>query len=683
MSDDTTTMKDSTLKPPPPGRHLQLDDDDDDDSSFDFSRFHDAAAAVATASDQDSVDFSPVHPAAATDHKARPEPLDFMKRHCWVCKVWIEHPTMLEENSEPNRNTFEFEYCCYLQHEHPTLSVPVCVVCSEQLESVVLSPSSSPVRKVDQLDTEKTTICCGCGREDSDNFNPLWFFCDDCPRVFCHHCLAQAYGKANVVEDLCQSKEKWKCCACAPPSLLRQLQEYTMRLQQQAEEALEGKVNSTDEKDEKKMNDLLDFLQMAEDKMFECDLLLEKEGMEKEFKRIRMDVQDDEDNAGLSDEEMECLIQQEQESWKQSFEDHHVRLADTISTIQDILRSVYGIDTLSLYQQVLSEQKSRLEKEEGAEPEYKRAADLENAKREREYLRKGFNHDDEDDSYDPNDERYRIEITSDVEDLGKLHSSEDDDGNEGSCESDASYAEFRAGWRHSRYKASQEAIDGALEEEEKRYSELQIVASVRNRQDDAKEMKNWVRTLKKTPKRNRVSKKSKQGRKSSSTAKQARKLSPSPSPKKPSVGKRRAVDADLDSESSDDEMQMSSPVRRSTRKKPSSLVLSSNPLISVVDEMAKNLKQHQREGVQFMYRNSFADLGGDGESGIGGCILAHSMGLGKSFSTIALLHTLMFLPESKIRKVLLVVPVNTVANVSVSLHLLLYKLTVPLNSSLF
>ncbi len=94
-------------------------------------------------------------------------------------------------------------------------------------------------------------------------------------------------------------------------------------------------------------------------------------------------------------------------------------------------------------------------------------------------------------------------------------------------------------------------------------------------------------------------------------------------------------------------------------------------MIQVDQELAKHLQQHQREGVQFLWQNSFSDFNlsatGD-ESRIGGCILAHYMGLGKSLTTLAALHTVLTVPLSSgnkasfLRTVLLVAPANTLTN---------------------
>eukprot|EP00884_Botryococcus_braunii_P023067 jgi/Botrbrau1/9444/Bobra.0252s0067.1 len=78
--------------------------------------------------------------------------------------------------------------------------------------------------------------------------------------------------------------------------------------------------------------------------------------------------------------------------------------------------------------------------------------------------------------------------------------------------------------------------------------------------------------------------------------------------------------------------------------------------------MAPNLKPHQWEGLEFLWETIVLDnnQGGDEEEDRGGCILAHSMGLGKSLQVIAFLHTYhAYWPEERS---LLVAPANVVAN---------------------
>lgn len=95
--------------------------------------------------------------------------------------------------------------------------------------------------------------------------------------------------------------------------------------------------------------------------------------------------------------------------------------------------------------------------------------------------------------------------------------------------------------------------------------------------------------------------------------------------------------------------------------------------VKVDSELGKNLKPYQRDGVEFLWRNCFSDFNchktGD-QSRIGGCILAHYMGLGKSLTTITVLHTALTSSSMVTKKkkkrllhtVLLIAPANTLSN---------------------
>ena len=65
--------------------------------------------------------------------------------------------------------------------------------------------------------------------------------------------------------------------------------------------------------------------------------------------------------------------------------------------------------------------------------------------------------------------------------------------------------------------------------------------------------------------------------------------------------------------------------------------------ICIDENIAPKLKEHQIEGIQFMWR----ELTASGEDGGQGCILAHTMGLGKTLQTIATLVALNEATQSK------------------------------------
>nr|XP_019014878.1 uncharacterized protein I206_00965 [Kwoniella pini CBS 10737]OCF53659.1 hypothetical protein I206_00965 [Kwoniella pini CBS 10737] len=84
----------------------------------------------------------------------------------------------------------------------------------------------------------------------------------------------------------------------------------------------------------------------------------------------------------------------------------------------------------------------------------------------------------------------------------------------------------------------------------------------------------------------------------------------------------------------------------------------------VVDPILGSLlREHQKEGVKFLYRCVLGYTAAEAE----GCILADDMGLGKTLQTITLIHTLLFQSpfynkSSTIQKVLIVCPVTLVEN---------------------
>lgn len=86
------------------------------------------------------------------------------------------------------------------------------------------------------------------------------------------------------------------------------------------------------------------------------------------------------------------------------------------------------------------------------------------------------------------------------------------------------------------------------------------------------------------------------------------------------------------------------------------------PLVSVDEGLVKRLKPHQAQGIKFMWDACFESLERTKNTKGSGCILAHCMGLGKSFQIVTLAHTLLMHPETGIKTVLVVCPLSTVLN---------------------
>ena len=70
--------------------------------------------------------------------------------------------------------------------------------------------------------------------------------------------------------------------------------------------------------------------------------------------------------------------------------------------------------------------------------------------------------------------------------------------------------------------------------------------------------------------------------------------------------------------------------------------------VIVNQKMNDKLKQHQREGIEFMWNCCFKT------NSNGGCIIAHCMGLGKSLQVVTLCHTVLTNALCKVFKVVCV-----------------------------
>lgn len=82
--------------------------------------------------------------------------------------------------------------------------------------------------------------------------------------------------------------------------------------------------------------------------------------------------------------------------------------------------------------------------------------------------------------------------------------------------------------------------------------------------------------------------------------------------------------------------------------------------IFLAPQLARAAKPHQIGGIRFLYDNVVESLEQFSLSPGFGCILAHSMGLGKTFQVCAFSEV--FLRNTKARTVLVIVPINTIQN---------------------
>ncbi|XP_020598505.1 protein CHROMATIN REMODELING 20 isoform X2 [Phalaenopsis equestris] len=85
--------------------------------------------------------------------------------------------------------------------------------------------------------------------------------------------------------------------------------------------------------------------------------------------------------------------------------------------------------------------------------------------------------------------------------------------------------------------------------------------------------------------------------------------------------------------------------------------------VRIAPSLSTMLKPHQVEGIRFMWENIIQSVKKvkSGDKGLG-CILAHTMGLGKTFQVIAFLYTAMRNVDLGLRTALIVTPVNVLHN---------------------
>ncbi|PIA40011.1 hypothetical protein AQUCO_02500020v1 [Aquilegia coerulea] len=85
--------------------------------------------------------------------------------------------------------------------------------------------------------------------------------------------------------------------------------------------------------------------------------------------------------------------------------------------------------------------------------------------------------------------------------------------------------------------------------------------------------------------------------------------------------------------------------------------------VRIPPSISAKLKVHQIAGIRFMWENIIQSVGKlkSGDKGLG-CILAHNMGLGKTFQVIAFLYTAMRCVDLGLKCALIVTPVNVLHN---------------------
>eukprot|EP00980_Cylindrotheca_fusiformis_P024895 scaffold12678_cov116-Cylindrotheca_fusiformis.AAC.2 len=556
--------------------------------------------------------------------------IEYYKFHCFSCKVPLCHPK--------HRN---LEHSCYALHEHPILKIPVCSVCSDEIAAKTITT------------TPMEDVCGICADSDPEQL----FLCDNPNCVasaaaasseVCDQCVRKA-NPLMTLEEMEASDQTWFCPACQPTSTIHALQKYVEALQQQQETSSSSR-NTRDDFDS-----LVNDLATVEQKKSECEQALEKQ--EEVWEEIREECLGTTNGMEEAEEEFEC--------WKEQQEKHYSRLVDMITTLQEELER-RGFNLKEYYMATAADSTiATPNPSKQEEPEWKRVADMAIAMREREERKQGPPMPPPPEEEEDDDDR----IPDDVEDLGSFSDTDQD-------------AEAKAQWRSSQYRAQPWQIQRALQAEEQLLSQQQerpVPTRILESQD-AKAIVEEDRQSARVRKDSSIvvqhcrqqQQQQQRRRRPQSTTQKERTPQVIQSNGRYSSG-FKSSNSNRNSTSSyrnsngegpdlpDNEMECASPAALEDMElfAGSSCILTSDPhqeTIRIAGPLDRVLKPHQKEGVQFMFQNTFFDLAFPedklterAKKDVGGCILAHNMGLdttGRRF----------------IHNVILVAPVNTIRN---------------------
>lgn len=573
-------------------------------------------------------------------------------RSCWKCAV-----DLAVESGE---------FCLYATHAHAVLNVPVCSVCADQVAAVDMNMNTNMNANIDSknddvnddMDMDRSETCAGCAASTNDeDEDTLVLFCCDrellvdndngdndknvCGRVFCKNCVVQAHGGGAIGRAHAQTLQDdltgtWFCLACEPPAALQTLQ---LALEQ-GECMHHNDATTIGVTSPRSVDTILSELCLVETAKRECEEMSTTERDEERRLEFVKEL-----SESLSGADLEEAVQDELTEWNEMCYKHDLRLGDTIASLQDELETVHNVDLAACYEK-LGLQHRQSQSGTDDRPDWARSAD-----RELDQRRSAPAPDPSHPSV------YQASVPTQVEDLDAVDKKDDGD----------SVGDNGGQWRQLNWKISKDQIDEALEYEAAEFG--LDGPPVVNEAQDARETLAEERESSTSSGNGRVRRDKYQmvrripseskrcpTEKALSVARLARQepgLTESPNIR-PEEQRAHRNSRNLETQSPSSALKESTPSERSSVASAfssggsesdmfarSSLVLCSPSLkdveklivrtVTVAKPFVKILKPHQIEGIKFIWENSFSDFAyckyGD-PTKVGGCILAHNMGLG-------------------------------------------------------
>jgi len=595
----------------------------------------------------------------------------------------------------------------------------VCSSCAEKAEAVEddaleieLDSGGKSTQQQSDGDERNISACSWCGLDEEDLEDPITpladhglnelYLCDACPRAMCTRCVALSRGGSKqdlfaARKDANAVEEEWVCCNCGPTSFLKELQRSYKKIAPENVDEEKKEEEEEKESDDAYIAKLIDKLNATEDELEKAQQILEDDNLEKQRELIKNEVQKQMETTGNDLTEIDDQVEDELECYRQQWDDHHARLSDTISHLQDELAAM-DVDLTALYR-IRQEQIGSYSNEEVDSPDWKAAADaiLEERDREEGFSKGEFRGAS---GYKTrNSHVYKLE-PEDLDD-SDLNEIEDINSLAGAisqmrANSDAHKKCF------NNWGSKTGTTDDDIEMFEKKSMKFESL-SLGDRIDFEKLEKKHIREVDDAT----VEKKTASGLRDENirifkreSCLRSMKLEAKTQMERSRGGNREyqprfpciecaATIGDVKPKKRAHLVQV---VDRMTGVftddipcgkvigltgatfESSDITLAvenCRDKISICKPLVHSLKVHQVDGVKFCWKNICSNImltKNESEEVVHGCILAHNMGLGKSFQVICLLHTLLTHPllvrsnNRIVQRALLIAPVNTLAN---------------------
>ena len=310
-------------------------------------------------------------------------PIDPEAVVCWACNiplqrkdVKIEPSSDAEDNDDNGWGDKAKTLGLYSIHAHPLLQISVCSSCADKaydIEDEALQCEVARAHKGDEdggeedgdADVTEMEACSLCAVEaTNEGDGPILLCCDACPRTFCARCVTVMNGGGvngrKYVEEQMNGEEdesEWNCPACEAPDAMDRMQVAFVRWSDEGStveadrQPTDGDKGGSDgdpsSPDTKTTAALIDELNYAEDGLSEAAKKLEYDSIAQERETVLSEVRKDRSDL-LAEGDIEKEVDAEMDGWFSQWQDHHSRLSEAITTLQDALE-VRGIDLAAFY----------------------------------------------------------------------------------------------------------------------------------------------------------------------------------------------------------------------------------------------------------------------------------------------------------------------------------------------